>query len=115
MGAYAQDAQQAAADAAKAMEEAPAAPAKVEKPKYWEEALKTNVTLGHTSLTNWDTDSYGSQADDNPVDCSLDANNSYAGPMVKGKGSFSFPDWPGGLMSIRVDMNTMNLSIAPAN
>ena len=53
MGAYAQDAQQAAADAAKAMEEAPAAPAKVEKPKYWEEALKTNVTLGQTSLTNW--------------------------------------------------------------
>lgn len=69
----------------------------------------------YTSLTNWDTDSYGSQADDNAVDCALDANNSYAGPMVKGKGSFSFPDWPGGLMSIRVDMNTMNLSIAPAN
>ena len=53
MGAYAQDAQQVSADAAKAMEEAPAAPAKVEKPKYWEEALKTNVTLGQTSLTNW--------------------------------------------------------------
>ena len=53
MGAYAQDAQQAAADAAKAMEEAPAAPAKVEKPNYWTESLKTNVTLGQTSLTNW--------------------------------------------------------------
>ena len=53
MGAYAQDAQQAAADAAKAMEEAPAAPVKVEKPNYWTESLKTNVTLGQTSLTNW--------------------------------------------------------------
>ena len=52
MGAYAQDAQQAAADAAKAMEEAPAAPAKVEKPNYWTQSLKTNVTLGQTSLTN---------------------------------------------------------------
>ena len=52
MGAYAQDAQQAAADAAKAMEEAPAAPVKVEKPNYWTESLKTNVTLGQTSLTN---------------------------------------------------------------
>ena len=53
MAAYAQDAQQAAADAAKAMEEAPAAPVKVEKPNYWTESLKTNVTLGQTSLTNW--------------------------------------------------------------
>ena len=53
MGAYAQDAQQAAAAAAAAMDEAPAAEVKVEKPKYWEESLKTNVTLGQTSLTNW--------------------------------------------------------------
>lgn len=53
MGAYAQDAQQAAADAAKAMETAPAAPAKVEKPNLWTNSLKTNVTLGQTSLTNW--------------------------------------------------------------
>ena len=53
MGAYAQDAQQAAADAAKAMEAAPEAPAKVEKPNLWANSLKTNVTLGQTSLTNW--------------------------------------------------------------
>ena len=53
MGAYAQDAQQAAADAAKAMTEAPKAEQKVEKPKYWTESVKTNVTLGQTSLTNW--------------------------------------------------------------
>ena len=53
MGAYAQDAQQAAADAAKAMEAAPEAPVKVEKPNLWTNSLKTNVTLGQTSLTNW--------------------------------------------------------------
>ena len=53
MSAYAQDAQQAAADAAKAMDAAPAAEAKVEKPKYWTNSLKTNLTLGQTSLTNW--------------------------------------------------------------
>ena len=53
MGAYAQDAQQAAADAAKAMDAAQAAETEVAKPKYWEESLKTNVTLGQTSLTNW--------------------------------------------------------------
>ena len=53
MGAYAQDAQQAAAGAAKAMEAAPEAPVKVEKPNLWANSLKTNVTLGQTSLTNW--------------------------------------------------------------
>ncbi len=53
IGAYAQDAQQAAADAAKAMDAAPQAPAKVEKPKLWASSVKTNVTLGQTGLTNW--------------------------------------------------------------
>ena len=53
MGAYAQDAQQAAADAAQAMEAAPQAPAKVEKLNFWTNSLKTNLTLGQTSLTNW--------------------------------------------------------------
>ena len=53
MGAYAQDAQQAAAEAAKDMEAAPAAPSKVEKPKLWTSSVKTNVTLGQTGLTNW--------------------------------------------------------------
>ena len=53
MGAYAQDAQQAAAEAALALEAAPAAEAKVEKPKYWEESLKTQINVGQTQLTNW--------------------------------------------------------------
>lgn len=53
MGAYAQDAQQAAADAAKMVETAPAAPAKVEKPKYWTSSLKTQINVGQTQLTNW--------------------------------------------------------------
>ena len=53
MGAYAQDAQQAAAEAAKMVETAPAAPAKVEKPKYWATSLKTQINVGQTQLTNW--------------------------------------------------------------
>ena len=53
MGAYAQDAQEAAAAAAKAMDSAPEAPTKVDKPSNWTTSLKTNVTLGQTSLTNW--------------------------------------------------------------
>ena len=53
MGAYAQDAQQAAAEAAKAMEAAPEVAPKVEKPNFWTSSLKTNVTINQTSLTNW--------------------------------------------------------------
>ena len=52
MGAYAQDAQQVAADAAKAMNEAPTA-AKVEKPSNWTNSLKTNINVGQTGLFNW--------------------------------------------------------------
>ncbi len=52
-GAAAQDAQKAAADAAKAITSAPEAVKPVEKPKYWDNSLKTNIKLGQTSLTNW--------------------------------------------------------------
>ncbi len=47
------DAQKAAADAAKAISEAPEAEKPVEKPKYWDNSLKTNIKFGQTSLTNW--------------------------------------------------------------
>ena len=47
------DAQKAAAEAAKAIAEAPEAEQKVEKPKYWDESLKTNIKFGQSSLTNW--------------------------------------------------------------
>ena len=49
----AQDVQQAAAEAAKALVEAPAEQQKVVKPKYWTTSLKTQVNVGQTSLTNW--------------------------------------------------------------
>ena len=52
MGAYAQDAQQVAVDAAQAINEAPAA-AKVEKPSNWTNSLKTNINVGQTGLSNW--------------------------------------------------------------
>lgn len=49
----AQDVQQAAAEAAKALVEAPSEQQKVVKPKYWTTSLKTQVNVGQTSLTNW--------------------------------------------------------------
>ena len=47
------EAQKAAAAAAAAVAEAPVVKQKVEKSKYWEESLKTNIKFGQTSLTNW--------------------------------------------------------------
>ena len=52
-GMAAQNVQDAAADAAKAIVASPEAQQKVEKPKYWTSSLKTNVNLGQTSLSNW--------------------------------------------------------------
>ena len=52
-GAHAQDAQQAAAEAAKSFSAAPEVAPEVVKPNYWTNSLKTNVNLGQTSLTNW--------------------------------------------------------------
>lgn len=47
------DAQKAAMEAAKTVNEAPEVEQKVEKPKYWDMSLKTQVNIGQTSLTNW--------------------------------------------------------------
>ncbi len=73
LAAYAQDAQQAAAEAAKAIDAAQNAEVKVEKPKYWTSSLKTNVSLGQTSLTNW------AAGGDNTVSLAafIDANANY--------------------------------------
>ena len=70
---YAQDAQQAAAEAAKAIDAAQNAEVKVEKPKYWKSSLKTNVSLGQTGLTNW------AAGGDNTVSLAafIDANANY--------------------------------------
>ena len=53
LGAYAQGAHDAAAEAAKAMMASPEVEAKVEKPKYWESSLKTQINVDQTCLTNW--------------------------------------------------------------
>ena len=62
----------------------------------------------YTALTGWDADSYGSQVDDNPIDVAL-VDGSLETGLVKGKGSFSFPDFEGGEMTVTVDMNAMTV------
>lgn len=61
----------------------------------------------YTALTGWDSDSWGSQADDNPIEYEI-VDGSFTTGLVKGKGSFSFPAWTGGEMTIIVDMSVEN-------
>lgn len=67
------DAHRAAAEAAKALSEAPEAQKKVEKPKYWVKSLKTQINFGQTSLSNW------AAGGDNTVSLAgyVDANANY--------------------------------------
>ncbi len=64
----------------------------------------------YTALTGWDTDSWGSQGEDNPIEFGF-TSGEFNYTLVKGKGTFSFPGWPGGKMDITVDMNTCKLII----
>lgn len=57
----------------------------------------------YTALTGWDADSYGAQEEDNPVDCEF-TDGEFVGDLVKGKGSYNFPAWEGGEMTITVNM-----------
>ncbi len=60
----------------------------------------------YTQLTGWDADSYGYQVDDNATNFEFDGNT-FTIPVGKGKGSFNFPDWEGGKMTITLDMSDM--------
>ncbi|MCC8114498.1 MAG: SusE domain-containing protein [Bacteroidales bacterium] len=64
----------------------------------------------YTALTGWDTDSYGSQVDDAALDFELGDDGSLTETLVKGKGSFNFPNFAGGEMTIIVDMNTLKVT-----
>ncbi len=71
----------------------------------------------YSALTGWDADSYGSQVDDNPIEFDY-AAGTFETEIIKGKGAFSFPNWPGGEMTISVDMSdpdNMRLTIQEGN
>lgn len=59
----------------------------------------------YTALTGWDDDSYGSQVDDSKIDFPDFTSGSFTSPVVKGKGSFNFPNFPAGKMTVTVDMS----------
>ncbi len=56
-------------------------------------------------LTGWDGgDSYGFQKDDVATDFDY-TGGVFKNTIMKGKGSYSFPDFPGGTLNITVDLN----------
>ena len=58
MAAWAQNTQTAAAEAAAALSAAEDVPEKVEKPRYWDNKLVTNLSFGQTFLSQWAAGGY---------------------------------------------------------
>lgn len=60
----------------------------------------------YTALTGWDADSYGCQVEDNAMDFEL-VDGSFTGKLLGpgAKGSFNFPDFGGGKVTIVVDLS----------
>jgi hypothetical protein len=68
----------------------------------------------YTALGGWDENSLGAQAEDNPVEGEF-TNNAFSGSYVEGKGSWSFPNWPGGNMTLTVDTNNKTVTFVNAS
>lgn len=63
----------------------------------------------YTALTGWDADSYGVQVPDEAVQFpDAFTDGTFTHELIKGKGSFWFPNWEGGKMTIVVDMSDPN-------
>ena len=58
----------------------------------------------YKKLTGWETDSFGSQADDAPIDLTW-TDGIYEGAAMDGKGSWNDPTWAGGKVEITVNIN----------
>lgn len=60
----------------------------------------------YTALTGWDADSYGYQEADEATDFpEFTGESSWTSSLVKGKGAYNFPNFPGGEVTIVVDMS----------
>ena len=75
LNAYAQDdVLKAAADAAKAISEAPQEEVAAPRPKYWAKSLMTNINFAQTALTSWAAGGYNNYT----LAGYIDANANYA-------------------------------------
>ena len=63
----------------------------------------------YRALGDWETNSIGSQVEDNPVDIALEGGV-YEGECVDGKGSWQVSDWGGGMVDMIVNLNDMTVT-----
>lgn len=75
---YAQDAQTAAAEAAKAIEDAANQPEEKAKPRYWNEKAQFQIGFNQTSLTNWAAGGYNTMT----MAIGIDAQAYYAKDLL---------------------------------
>ena len=67
----------------------------------------------YDALTGWDGGSvYGCEIDDNIYDYKVDKNGIYRGVVKKGKGCWSFAQWPTNKLYIEVDLYNMTVVFA---
>lgn len=68
----------------------------------------------YTVLGDWESNSLGSQVEDNPINIEF-TDEVYFGDVVNGKGSWSYPEWEGGSVEIELDMNayTVKFTLHP--
>ena len=79
-GAFAQNTQEAAAEAAAALTQAEDVPVAVEKPKYWTSTLQTNINFGQTYLSQWAAGGYNNMS----LAGIIDGNMGYAKGKLSG-------------------------------
>lgn len=58
----------------------------------------------YSELGDWETNSYGSQEEDNPIEIEV-TNDTYSGEVVVGKGSWQYTGWEGGSIDVTIDLN----------
>lgn len=83
---------------------------------YWADGNAADQPFRFYSvLGDWESNSYGSQVEDNPIEVDMETENGvtqYSGDVVAGKGSWKISNFPaeGGWMKITVDLNTMKVT-----
>lgn len=65
----------------------------------------------YSKLGDWETNSYGAQVEDNPVDIEF-TDGKYEGDVVVGKGSWQNSNWGGGAIDVVINLNDMTIEFA---
>lgn len=68
----------------------------------------------YSALGDWESNSYGAQVDDNPVDITF-ADGFYSGNCIAGKGSYQINNWAGGKVTMTVNLNNNTVEFSTSS